>query len=241
MRYHRLSVLRVAFLLFSASITPLQAANIDIINYHHLDRFKAYISTPSLPGAYPGILFLHDPFLSRLQHLLPFRYDQYFQSLVRSLAKENYVLLMPIEPTHPLAGVKGAIEYLNTHPHVIPNHIHLIGMAESGLIVVLASQNRSDIQSVVAIHPHPMHAYGPISTDQIQNPHAYPPMLFLVGGSDHPRRVALTHQVISPLHAIAEIQTYPQIKRWFWNPENAFMSDIAEFIESNEFILQQME
>lgn len=214
-------------------------AGLQEVHYHYNGNFRAKYWQPSPfrnSRPRPAVVYVYDEFVDRVGEPFASKQGYDLNRHILEFSRWDVVTIVPLERHRKLSAIRGAIRFLRKNPMVDPNRIHLVGISE-GAVIALAAGKVEGVRSVTMITPLEINDKGIFSYKEIrmlQKKSQFP--VFVLSTTrdkswemiDNARLAWFNRQ-----NSKFERRLYPEIREWFWNEKNPYMSDIREFIHRN--------
>lgn len=242
-------------LALSCAALPAQAEWINL-SLPTGETLKADLALPSDAKRAPAVIYLHGGRVREegYEGAADEGYD--VTAFSRAFADAGFVALSPVRQTpaeadmgddaidEGISATLAAIEFLQARPDVDPQRIAVVGYSEGGLIALWALTRLPDLAAGVVMSPARM--TGSRATAETQNFDQFmktkavktirAPILVTVGEKEprgtRQRADALTKTLMTSYKRFRYIHTYRGDPRWFRQPQNEVIADIAEFLRA---------
>lgn len=226
-------------ILLLLTTTPLFCAPVfQEVYFTYAGNFKGRLLIPDKPGKLPVIIYNYDQYLdwtgekqARVQG-----YD--INRTMEYLANQGFIVFIPIERFRKMNAIKGAIQYIASHPKTDRSQIHLIGLSEGGFLSLQAAKEIPYIKTVSVITPRPLGDTGYFSLPGMLRElgQIRIPIMYIVGTDERTwtqERARILAIAIYQHHLNMTYREYPYGKKWFWSEQHQFMTDIITFIRQH--------
>lgn len=249
--------MRPTALLFALMLvaTPVRAEWIDL-TLPTGETLKADLAVPADARRAAAVIYLHGRTVREegYEDAADIGYD--VAAFSRAFADAGFVALSPVRRTpaisetgdeavdEGISATLAAIEFLRTRPEVDPQRIAVVGYAEGALIALWAVSRMPDLHAGVIMSPARMTSSR--ATAETQNFDLFmesravstirAPLLVTVGENE-PRGIrrradSLTKALMTSYKRFRYIHTYPGDSRWFRQPQDEVIADIAAFLRA---------
>ncbi|MBT6120162.1 hypothetical protein HOH45_01695 [bacterium] len=219
---------------------PEKNYDISVVPYSYAGNYKAVVYTPKKLKNLPVVIYNYDQFLDLAGKELALKKGYDLESFLKAFGGWDMICIIPLERHHKLNAVKGAIAYAGSLEQANKDNIHIVGVAEGAFLSLLSLDSFPGVKTVTIISPQMRHQTGHLSLPGLARKigKIKADVMLIVGQRETTWRLTISEIILSLFQQKGKhvrIKTYDRGRKWFWNPEHEFMSDIYEFITNKPY------
>jgi len=235
MRYH-LFIL-VTLITFIPSFLDADSRNsVREIHYSYGENHKALLMLPESDlSVAPIIIFNYHEDVDRSKFVRVRRDVQDFYPFMDKFRFWGAITIVPMRRDIDLDAITSAIRFARSMKYGDKSRIYVIGYSEAAMLSLLSVSYFPYIKGLVMITPRNIHETGAYSLPEVMRkmPRIKTKILEITSGGLDSGIVHLSQvykAMFTQQRKDLTYREYNEIERWFWNPENEFMTDIKAFI-----------
>ncbi|MBT5953513.1 hypothetical protein HOG98_02215 [bacterium] len=224
---------------------PEKKYDIRIVPYSYSGNYKAVVYIPRKLKNLPVVIYSYDQFLDLAGRELALKKGYDLEAFLKAFGEWDMICIIPLERNHKLNAVKGAIEYATSLEQANKDDIHMVGVSEGAFLSLLSLDSFPGVKTVTIISPHMIHYTGRLSLPELARKigKIKADVMLMIGQRENTWKITISEIILSLFQQKGKhvrVKIFDKRKKWFWNPEHEFMSDIYEFITNKPFGAHQL-